>query len=62
MRENEDLIEEARRIAEKSLEKCKSRKMRDWNAIKQIVRQDLRSFIYKKTEREPIILPIFMEV
>lgn len=62
VREHEDLIDEAREIVEASLEKCMKRKMRDWNAIKQVVKQDLRSFIYKKTGRDPIILPIFMEV
>ena len=62
VREHEDLIDEAREVVEASLDKCMNRKMRDWNSIKQVVRQDLRSFIYKKTERDPIILPIFMEV
>ena len=62
VRENEDLIDEARIVVENTLEKCMKRNMRDWNAIKQAVRDDLRGFIYRKTERSPVILPIFLEV
>ena len=36
--------------------------MKDWNGIKTAVREGLRKYIYSKTERSPIILPIFMEV
>ena len=62
VRENEDLIDEARIVVENTLEKCMKKNMRDWNAIKQAVRDDLRGFIYRKTERSPVILPIFLEV
>lgn len=62
VRENEDLIaetcDEARRLIEDSL----SRNRRDWYAAKTNVREGLRRFIYEKTKRNPIILPVFMEV
>ena len=62
VRENEDLIEQAKKIAETSIEKCRTRKICDRNIIKNTLKEDLRRFIYNKTERNPVILPIFMEV
>lgn len=62
VRENEDLIVQAQKVAVKAMEKCKSQNIEDWNAIKNTLRDDLRRFIYDKTERNPVILPIFMEV
>jgi len=62
VRENEDLIEEATKVAADSLERCSDEGVHDWNAMKSAVRDDLRRFIYNKTERNPVILPIFMEV
>ena len=62
VRENEDLIEEARNVVSKTLAKCRKEKIRDWNAVRAAVRDALRSFIYEKTQRSPVILPIFLEV
>ena len=62
VRENENLIEQARMIASATLESCCDENIKDWNALKSAVRDDLRSFIYKQTKRSPVILPIFMEV
>lgn len=62
VRENEDLMEQARKVTEKSLEKCSSAKNKDWNTMKNAVRDDLRKFIFSKTGRTPMIMPIFMEV
>lgn len=62
VRENEDLIDEACRLAEEILEDCMRRNMKDWNGMKTAVREGLRKYIYNKTKRNPIILPIFMEV
>lgn len=62
VRENEDLIVQAQKVAVKAMEKCKSQNIEDWNAIKNTLRDDLKRFIYNKTERNPVILPIFMEV
>ncbi len=62
VRENENLIEQARMIASATLESCCDENIKDWNALKAAVRDDLRSFIYKQTKRSPVILPIFMEV
>lgn len=62
VRENEDLIDEACRMAEKILEECIAKEMKDWNGMKTAVREGLKKFIYNKTKRNPVILPIFLEV
>jgi ribonuclease J len=62
VRENEDLIESARIAVEQRLDKCRENGVRDWGAMKNAIREELRDFIYIKTRRNPVILPIFMEV
>lgn len=62
VRENEHLMEEARKVAEEALEKCQRRKIKDWNNMKSQVRDSLSSYIYDRTKRSPIILPVFLEV
>ncbi len=62
VRESEDLIESARKVAEERLYKCQQENMKDWGAMKNAVRNDLQSYIYQLTKRNPVILPIFMEV
>ena len=62
VRENEDLIDEACRRAEEILEDCMEKNMKDWNGMKTAVRDGLSRFIYAKTQRSPVILPIFLEV
>lgn len=62
VRENEKLIDQACDLAERLLEECCDKNVRDWNAMKTHVREGLRRFIYEKTERSPVILPIFLEV
>jgi len=62
VRENEDLIGEARGIVAAALDRCYDENTKDWNAMKAAVRESLRSFIYERTKRNPVILPIFLEV
>jgi ribonuclease J len=62
VRENEPLMDEARKVAEKALKKCQNKKIKDWNNMKSQVRDSLGSYIYDRTKRTPIILPIFLEV
>lgn len=62
VRENEDLIADARCVVEKALLNCCRKNSRDWNAMKSTVKDSLRTFIYEKTKRSPVILPIFLEV
>jgi ribonuclease J len=62
VRENEHLIDQATEVVTKTLNNCFDKNKKDWNEMKSAVRDDLRKFIYEKTKRNPVILPIFMEV
>ncbi|MDD2483572.1 MAG: ribonuclease J [Eubacteriales bacterium] len=62
VRESEDLIESAKQVAIDRLLKCQQENTKDWGAMKNAVRTDLQNFIYQRTKRNPVILPIFMEV
>jgi ribonuclease J len=62
VRESEDLMEAARNVIEESLEYCSVKHITDWGKIKNTIRDDLNNFIWKRTKRNPMILPIIMEV
>lgn len=62
VRENEELMEEARRVCEETLVRCEEQGLSDWNTMKSKVRDSLGNYIYETTKRRPIILPIFLEV
>ena len=62
VRESEDLMDEARKVVRKSLDRCEEKRIKEWSQIKNIVRDDLREFVWQKTKRSPMILPIIMEV
>lgn len=62
VRESEELINEARNVVKAALQKCEDKKITDWNKIKGAVRDALDQFLYEKTKRRPMILPILMEV
>ncbi|MFW6022455.1 MAG: ribonuclease J [Halanaerobiaceae bacterium] len=62
IRESEELIAEATSMLEKSLKKCEADNVTEWSVLKNKVRGTLNDFIYKQTKRNPMILPIIMEV
>ncbi len=62
VRESEDLMEEARMTVEEALHRCLSGKNQDWNRIKTVIKDALSDFVWKRTKRSPMILPIIMEV
>lgn len=62
VRESEQLMEEAKRVVTQALERCIEGKVHDWTTIKMNIRDALSSFIYRKTKRSPMILPVIMEV
>ena len=62
VKENEELIESARQVALDALDKVLEAGNRDWNTLKAKVRDALSDYIYQVTMRNPIILPIFLEV
>ncbi len=62
VKEAEELIDKARKVAEKSLENCYYSNITDINAIKGKLRDSVSHFVYEQTKRSPMILPIIMEV
>ena len=62
VRESEDLMEEAKQLLYEALEKCLQKPHADWSRIKLVIRDTLNDFIWKKTKRKPMILPIIMDV
>ncbi len=62
VRESENLMEEARLVVNDALEKCLSKNTTDWGKMKTVVKDSLSDFVWKKTKRNPMILPIIMEV
>lgn len=62
VRESEDLMEQARNIVKESLDKCIENQVREWSTLKSHIKDDLRDFLYEKTKRKPMILPIIMEI
>lgn len=62
VREAEDLMDEARSIVEDSMENCIAHHITDWGKIKNSIRDSLGDFLWKRTKRRPMILPIIMEV
>ena len=62
VRESESLMEEARQVLYDALEKCLSNRNADWSRIKLVIRDTMNEFIWKRTKRKPMILPIIMDV
>ena len=62
VRESEDLLEEAHNIVANAVEDCLDRRVSDWGKIKNIIKDSLSEFLWKRMKRSPMILPIIMEV
>ena len=62
VRESEDLMDQAKEVVKKSLNKCLGNQVSEWAPIKTNIKDDLREFLYEKTKRKPMILPIIMEI
>ena len=62
VRESENLMDEAREVVIRALDKCMSKNNSDWGKMKMEIKDSLSDFIWKKTKRNPMILPIIMEV
>ena len=62
VRESEALMDEARDLVYNTLEECARNRVRDWSGMKQSIKDELSRFLYQKTRRNPMILPIIMEV
>lgn len=62
VKESEGLMEELRQVTLQAIESVDLRYTTDWSAIKATVKSDLSNYLYKKTKRSPMILPVIMEV
>ena len=62
VRESEELMDEARSVMTTVLDNCNARDLKEWGTLKTKLRDVLSDFIYAKTKRSPMILPIIMEV
>ena len=62
VRESEGLMEEARNVVTDAVEKCLMSRHADWSKIKLVIRDTMNDFIWKRTKRKPMILPIIMDV
>lgn len=62
VKESEELMEELRQVVIEALTACQARNVMDWAAIKSVIKNDLSGYLYKKTKRNPMILPVIMEI
>ena len=62
VRESDELMDEARAVVDEAVEGCLSRGITDWGKLKSSIKDSLGEYVWKKTKRRPMILPIIMEV
>ncbi len=62
VKESDELMDEAKAAALSAVERCMDKGISDWGKIKACIRDELADFIWKRTKRRPMILPIIMEV
>ena len=62
VRESENLMEEVKRVVREEIEQCEQNHITDWMTIKTNLKESLRDYVFQKTKRNPMILPIIMEV
>ena len=62
VRESDELMEEARIVVNEAVEGCLDRGIADWGKLKSAIKDSLGDYVWKKTKRRPMILPIIMEV
>ena len=62
VRESENLMDDVKAVVRKEIKKCEENGVRDWSTIKSTVRENLREYVFSKTKRNPMIIPIIMEV
>lgn len=62
VRESENLMDDVKYVVRHEVAKCEERHITDWSTIKSTVKDNLREYIFQKTKRNPMIIPIIMEV
>ena len=62
VKESEALMDELRDVAMEAIDRCHRKRIRDWTAVKSAIKNDLSGYLYKTTKRNPMILPVIMEI
>ena len=62
VKESEELMEELREVALEAIDRCYRKHIRDWSTIKTAIKNDLSGYLFKTTKRNPMILPVIMEI
>ena len=62
VKESEELMESLQEVALEAIERCQRKHIRDWTAIKSAIKSDISGYLFKTTKRNPMILPIIMEI
>ena len=62
VKESEELMEELRTVAMEAIERCGRKRVRDWTVLKSAIKNDLSGYLFRTTKRNPMILPVIMEV
>ena len=62
VKESEELMEELREVVLEAIDRCSRKRIRDWAILKTAIKNDLSGYLYKTTKRNPMILPVIMEV
>ncbi len=62
VKESEELMENLKKVAEEAVERCQRKHIKDWSTIKSAIKNDLSGYLYKTTKRNPMILPVIMEI
>ena len=62
VRESENLMDDVRRVVKEQLDMCEQRHIKEWSIIKSSLKDGLRDYLYQTTKRNPMILPILMDV
>lgn len=62
VRESENLMDDVKKVIREEITKCEQKHIQEWSIIKSNLKDNLRDYIYQKTKRNPMILPIIMEI
>jgi len=62
VKESGELLEELQEVAIEAIERCQRKHIRDWSTIKSAIKNDLSGYLYKTTRRNPMIIPVIMEL
>ena len=62
VRESENLMDDVKRVIREEVQRCEENKITDWTTIKSTLKDNLRDYIFQKTKRNPMLIPIIMAV